>query len=74
MTFITTADAKELFWGEIGIADKFKPQHEKFMKFIESHDTVTYEDAMKQLDTLISELKPSDGQPRRALMSSPGAR
>lgn len=74
MTFITSADAKELFWGEIGVADKFKPQHAKFLKFLESHDTVTYEDVMQQLDSLIGELTPNDNQPRRALMSQPGAR
>ena len=51
MTFITSSDAKELFWGEIGVADKFKPQHAKFLKFLESHDTVTYEDVMKQIDS-----------------------
>jgi hypothetical protein len=74
MTFITNADAKELFWSEIGVADKFKPQHAKFLKFLESHDTVTYEAAMEQLDSLIDELTPNDNQPRRMLMSQPGAR
>ena len=74
MTFITSADAKELFWREIGVADKFKPQHAKFLKYLESHDSVTYEDVKQQLDSLICELTPSDNQPRRALMSQPGAR
>lgn len=74
MTFITSADAKELFWNEIGVADKFKPQHTKFLQFLESHGTVTYEDVMQQLDSLIGELTPNDSQPRRMLMSQPGAR
>ena len=74
MTFITSADAEELFWSEIGVADKFKPQHEKFVKFIQSHDSVTYEDAMRQIDSLIGELTPKDGQPRRVLTHQPGAR
>lgn len=74
MTFITSADAKELFWSEIGVSDKFKPQHAKFLTFLESHNTVTYEDVMQQLDGLIGELTPSDNQPRRMLMSQPGAR
>ena len=51
MTFITSADAKELFWSEIGVADKFKPQHAKFLKYLESHDSVTYEDVKQQLDS-----------------------
>lgn len=74
MTFITTADAADLFWSEIGVADKFKPQHSKFMKFIESHDSVTLEDAMQQIDSLIAELTPNDNQPRRVVKSQPGAR
>ena len=74
MTFITSADAADLFWSEIGVADKFKPQHEKFQKFLASHETVTYEAAMQQIDSLIGELKPNDGQPRRSLKSQPGAR
>jgi hypothetical protein len=74
MTFITSADAEELFWSEIGVADKFKPQHEKFVKFIQSHETVTYEAAMQQIDRLIGELTPKDGQPRRVLTHQPGAR
>ncbi|MBP6223548.1 MAG: hypothetical protein KA439_00630 [Rhizobacter sp.] len=74
MTFITSADAKELFWSEIGVADKFKPQHTKFLKYLEGHDSVTYEDAMKQLDSLIGELTPHDNPPRRVLKSQPGAR
>ncbi len=74
MTFITSADAEELFWSEIGVADKFKPQHEKFVKFVQSHDSVTYEDAMQQIDSLIGELTPKDGQPRRVLTHQPGAR
>ena len=74
MAYITSSDAKELFWSEIGVSDKFKPQHAKFMKYLESHDTVTHEDVMHELDTLISELTPNDFQPRRVLMSQPGAR
>jgi hypothetical protein len=74
MTYITSADAEELFWSEIGVAEKFKPQHEKFLKFIQSHDTVTYETAMQQIDSLIGELTPNDGQPRRVLTHQVGAR
>ena len=74
MTFITQADAEELFWSEIGVANKFKPQHEKFLKFLQSHDTVTFEAAMQQIDSLIGELTPKDGQPRRVLTHQAGAR
>jgi hypothetical protein len=74
MTFITSTDAQELFWSEIGVADKFKPQHEKFQKFLASHDNVTYEGVIQEIDGLINELKPTDAQPRRRLMSQPGAR
>jgi len=74
MTFITSTDAQELFWSEIGVADKFKPQHEKFQKFLASHDNVTYEGVIQEIDCLIRELKPTDAQPRRRLMSQPGAR
>ena len=74
MTFITSADAADLFWSEIGIADKFKPQHEKFQKFLASHDSVTYEDAIQEIDSLIGELTPNDSQPRRFVKSQPGAR
>ena len=74
MTFITSADAEELFWSEIGVADKFKPQHEKFVKFVQSHETVTYEAAMQQIDSLIGELTAKDSQPRRVLTHQPGAR
>jgi hypothetical protein len=74
MTFITSTDAQELFWSEIGVADKFKPQHEKFQKFLASHDNVTYEGVIQEIDCLIGELKPTDAQPRRRLMSQPGAR
>lgn len=74
MTFITSTDAQELFWSEIGVADKFKPQHEKFQQFLASHDNVTYEGVIQEIDCLIGELKASDAQPRRRLMSQPGAR
>jgi hypothetical protein len=74
MTFITSSDAAELFWSEIGVADKFKPQHEKFQKFLATHETVTYEAAIHEIDGLIGELTASDSRPRRALMSQPGAR
>lgn len=74
MTFITSADAADLFWSEIGVAEKFKPQHEKFQKFLESHDSVTYEDAIQQIDSLIAELTPNDNQPRRVVKTQPGAR
>ena len=74
MTFITSADAAELFWSEIGVADKFKPQHEEFQKFLKSHETETYDAAMQQINSLIDSMKPTDGKPRRALMSQPGAR
>ena len=74
MTFITQADAEELFWSEIGVANKFKTQHEKFLKFLQSRDTVTYEAAIREIDKLISELTPNDGQPRRVLTHQVGAR
>jgi thiaminase len=74
MTFITAADAAELFWSEIGVADKFKPQHEEFQKFLKSHDNVTYEAAMQQINSLIDSMAPTDSKPRRMLMSQPGAR
>jgi thiaminase len=74
MTFITAADAAELFWSEIGVADKFKPQHDEFQKFIKSHDNVTYEAAMQQINSLIDSMAPTDSKPRRMLMSQPGAR
>ncbi len=74
MTFITQADAADLFWSEIGVAEKFKPQHEKFLKFLGTHDSVTYEDAIKEIDGLIGTLTPNDSQPRRFVKSQPGAR
>ena len=74
MTFITSSDAAELFWSEIGVADTFKPQHEEFHKFLKSHENVTYEAAMQQINSLIDSRKPTDGKPRRMLRSQPGAR